>query len=85
MIERQQCSVLLQAILTLHGLQQNWNELRPLPGAVQTGHLGYKYCDLGCYLLGESTGRKKKITSSTAITLQKVAMALPTLRGLYDI
>lgn len=47
--------MLLQAILTLHRLEQNGDELWPLPGAVQTGHLGYQYCDLGCYLL-----KKKK-------------------------
>lgn len=54
MMEGEQRPVLPQAVLTLHRLQENGDELWPLPGAVQTGHLGYQYCDLGGYLSGEA-------------------------------
>ena len=58
-IKGEQRSVLLQAVLTLDGLEQNGDELWPLPGAVQTGHLGYQYCNLGRYLLEKHTERKE--------------------------
>lgn len=60
MIEGQKRSVLLKTILTLHRLEQNGNELRPLPGAVQTSNLGYQYCNLGCYLLDKHTRPEAK-------------------------
>lgn len=50
-VEGEQRSVLLQAILALHWLQQNGNELWPLPGAIQASHLGDEHCNLGGYLL----------------------------------
>lgn len=60
MVEGKQCSVLLQAIVTLHRLQQDGNKLRPLPGAIQTSHLGYQHGNLGRYLSENKKGKKKK-------------------------
>lgn len=37
--------------MTLDRLQQDGNQLGPLPGAVQSGHLGYEHGDLRRYLL----------------------------------
>lgn len=43
--------MLLQAIVTLDWLQQDGNQLGPLPGAIQSGHLGDQHSDLRRYLL----------------------------------
>lgn len=43
--------MLLQAVVTLDRLQQDGNQLGPLPGAIQSGHLGDQHSDLRRYLL----------------------------------
>lgn len=60
MVEGEQRSVLLQAILTLDWLQQNGNELRPLLGAIQARHLRYQHCNLGCNLQQNRDRKQKK-------------------------
>lgn len=67
MVEGEQRSVLLQAILTLHRLQQNGNELRPLLWAIQAGHLRYQHCNLGCNLQ-QNRDRKRKMTTGKLLT-----------------
>lgn len=67
MVEGEQCSVLLQAILTLDWLQQNGNELRPLLWAIQAGHLRYQHCNLGCNLQ-QNRDRKRKMTTGKLLT-----------------
>lgn len=72
-VEGKQRSVLLQAILTLHWLEQNGNELRPLPWAIQAGHLRYQHCNLGCYLF-QNRDRKQNNHHQQNITRQQMAM-----------
>lgn len=46
-VERKQGSMLLKTVLDLHGLQQNRDQLGPLPRTVQTCHFSDEHCYLG--------------------------------------
>lgn len=63
--------MLLQAVVTLDRLQQDGNQLGPLPGAIQSGHLGDQHSDLRRYLLERKEAETVASVAATRVCDQK--------------